>query len=65
MLPGSLIGGFLEGVTSGLENILDVKGKEKDIVEASTVLEVAKLKHEKCIAALAAKNDDLVKDTCS
>jgi hypothetical protein len=65
MLPGSLIGGFLEGVTSGLKNILDVKGKEKDIVEASTVLEVAKLKHEKCIAALAAKNDDLVKDTCS
>lgn len=63
-LPGSLIGGFFDGVTSGLEKLVGVKAKETDLAGKSSLLELARFKHEKCIAALDAQNEDLINQYC-
>ena len=63
-LPGSLIGGFIDGATGSLTKLAGLSAQETDLVNKSSLEELAKYRHEKCLAALNAKNDDLINQFC-
>ncbi|MEK7779374.1 MAG: hypothetical protein AAB293_04845 [Pseudomonadota bacterium] len=63
-LPGSLIGGFIDGATGSLTKLVGLSAQETDLVNKSSLGELAKYRHEKCLAALSAKNDDLINQFC-